>query len=426
MQIKDLYQIFLDSQGVSTDTRTLRKSQLFFALKGANFNGNKYAKQALEAGAKIALIDEAEFKENEQYILVNDVLETLQKLANWHRKQLKIPVIGITGSNGKTTTKELIHTVLSKKFRCYATEGNLNNHIGVPLTLLRLKKDTEIAIVEMGANHVGEIEQLSKIAEPDYGMITNIGKAHLEGFGSLEGVKKAKGELYDFIRESGGKLFVNGDLDYLVKMSENMDIVTYGKNSKWQISGTIAEHFPFIKIKVNNPEIEINSHLTGEYNFYNIMAAVCIGHYFEIDNNLIKEAIENYIPANNRSQVIKKGTNTIFLDAYNANPTSMRVAIENFSKVPDTSQRIVILGDMKELGKYSSEEHQKILELLESAGFTLCVLVGKEFKNTANGFEGIFFENVSELSEWLNKQKFSNSYILIKGSREMQLEKLLD
>ena len=417
MKIEQLYKLFKQNYFVDTDTRKIRNGSLFFALKGANFNGNKFAKDALNKGASFAIIDEEIYNTEPNTILVKNVLTTLQKLANYHRRQLNIPIISLTGSNGKTTTKELINAVLSKKYNTTATIGNLNNHIGVPLTLLSMLPKTEIGIVEMGANHLKEIELLCQIAAPDFGYITNFGKAHLEGFGSVEGIIKAKSELYDFLRTSGGKVFVNTDDSKQVQQSYGMDTITFNDETI-----KFIEAKPFVLVQFKNTLIK--SQLIGKYNYYNIAAAIAIGNYFGIEVNDIKIAIENYVPLNNRSQIIQKGTTKIILDAYNANPSSMQAALENFNQLKD-SNKIVFLGDMFELGNESTVEHQKIAELATSFNFNNLFLIGKAFSTTRvkNAFVYATFEDLKSSNKNLI---LNNSTILIKGSRGMALERILD
>ena len=416
MNIKDLYQIYTEYFLVDTDTRNIRNNTIFFALKGANFNGNTFAEKALELGASYAVVDEEKYNTKQNIILVDDVLETLQKLANYHRNQLTIPVIGLTGSNGKTTTKELFNAVLKEKYNTIATKGNLNNHIGVPLSLLSIKPEHEIAIIEMGANHQKEIEFLSNICEPDFGYITNFGKAHLEGFGGIEGVIKGKSELYDYLRNNHKKAFVNPEDSKQIEKSEGIErILLDTDNIKF------LEVNPFVKLAYNN--IDIQSNLIGDYNFTNIAAAITIGNYFKVSAEQIKNGIEKYTPNNNRSQVIKTKNNKIVLDAYNANPSSMKVAIENFSKLADET-KIVILGDMFELGEESEKEHQAIVDLVEGLDFTHAFFVGKHFFNTNT--KEVKFESYIELENHLKNSNYKEANFLIKGSRGMQLERALD
>jgi len=417
MNIAQLYQLYRETYLVDTDTRKIRKGTIFFALKGDNFNGNEFAEEALKNGANYVVIDEEKYKTDSKTILVENVLETLQKLANFHRKQLSIPIISLTGSNGKTTTKELINAVLSKKYVTTATTGNLNNHIGVPITLLSMTPKTEIGIVEMGANHLKEIEFLCKIAEPTYGLITNFGKAHLEGFGSVEGVIKAKSELYDFLRLNKGTVFINTDDELQVKQAAGINTVEFSNNSI-----KFLEANPFVKVEFKNTLIESN--LIGKYNYNNIAVAVAVGNYLDISETDIKIAIENYIPVNNRSQLIQKGSNKIILDAYNANPSSMQAALENFAQLKDEN-KVVFLGDMFELGKDSKMEHEKIANLVASCNFSKVFLIGKAFSATGakNAFVSESYESFKNSTNYSN---INNATILIKGSRGMALERLLD
>ena len=417
MNIKALYEIFKTHSNISTDHRKVIPNCLFFALKGANFNGNKFSKDALKNGASFAIIDEKEYKTSEQFILVENVIETLQKLANHHRKQFNIPFIGITGTNGKTTTKEFINSVLSKKYKTTYTQGNLNNHIGVPLTILSIKKNCEIAIIEMGANHIGEINFSCNIAEPNYGIITNIGKAHIEGFGSIEGIKKTKNELYQFIQSKNGNLFVNNEDVTLLELSKNIKKQTYG-NAKANCFGKLISSTPSVKLNWNNKLI--TSNLYGAYNYQNILAAICIGKYFNVASDDIKKAIEEYYPTNNRSQIIENNTNTIFLDAYNANPTSMNAAIDTFIE-NDSSNKLMILGDMLELGDTSIEEHQAIVNRIEKLKINT-LFIGKEFNSINDKYNFTYLENVDKVIEWLKHSSLINHQILIKGSRGIRLE----
>ena len=425
MNINTIHSLFLECTKVSTDTRKIEKDCLFIALKGDNFDANTFAKEALDKGAKFVIIDNNEYYINEKTILVNDSLETLQQLAKFHRTYLGLPIIALTGSNGKTTTKELIHAVLSKKYNTIATIGNLNNHIGVPLTLLRFTKDTEIGIVEMGANHQKEIEFLCKIAQPDYGYITNFGKAHLEGFGGVEGVIKGKSEMYNFLQENNKMAFVN--LDDAIQNEKTTQLKrftfsTSNKNTDVRIGHIEAN--PMVKINYNN--LFIHSHLIGIYNANNINAAITIGNYFKVTDNLIKEAIENYIPENNRSQLIQKNGNEIILDAYNANPSSMTAAIMNFIQL-DKANKIAILGDMFELGNESLSEHKKVIELLENQSEIKTYFIGKDFyANKLNSNHITFFEDFNSFANFLRERKPTNSLLLIKGSRGMALEKSLE
>lgn len=422
MKIEEIHHHFLKSSGVCTDTRTITQNCLFFALKGDNFNGNMYAKNALEKGAYLVIIDEAEFQ-NDHSILVDNVLETLQELASYHRSYLNIPIIALTGSNGKTTTKELINVVLSKKYQITATKGNLNNHIGVPLTLLSMNSATEMGIVEMGANHHNEIDFLCNIAQPDYGYITNFGKAHLEGFGSLEGVVKAKTEMYRYLRNNNKTVFVNYNDEKQIINAEGINKYTFGdKNQDCKVDLLNASN----EVLLNYLNLEIQSNLIGNYNFNNIAAAITIGQFFKVKKEDIKEAIENYIPTNNRSQVLLKGTNKIILDAYNANPSSMKAALENF--IQSTGKlKTLFLGDMFELGPDADEEHQNIASFLEKHFKGTSYLIGESFNNTTiNALSIHKFKTFEDLKSSLHKKSIKNQYILIKASRGMALERILE
>ncbi len=426
MDIPALYHLFLEHPSVQTDTRKLRQGDLFFALRGPSFNGNEFAKQALDAGASYVVIDEPGYAVNEQCILVHDVLLTLQQLAKYHREQFDIPFIAITGSNGKTTTKELITTVLKKRFTVYATEGNLNNHIGVPLTLLKIKKDAGIAVIEMGANHLKEIESYCSIALPGYGIITNCGKAHIEGFGSIEGVRKGKGELYDFLREHDGCIFRNADLDYLVDMAKGIGRqISYGSaESGATYRGRVMPNDVFLKIAAlgDSGETVLDAQLVGAYNFPNVMAAVAVGLYFEVPMDDIKQAIAAYNPDNSRSQLMQRGSNKIILDAYNANPASMNAAISNFASL-ELPGKTLWIGAMKEMGKDEEREHRELLELIGKYAWDDVILVGKEFK----GLEGTYrwFENSADAADYVRLHAPVNSSILIKGSRGSRMELML-
>ncbi|MCE3259364.1 MAG: UDP-N-acetylmuramoyl-tripeptide--D-alanyl-D-alanine ligase [Bacteroidetes bacterium] len=431
ISVEELYSLYLKADGaVCTDTRKLTKGSLFFALKGANFNGNEFAQKALDAGCSVAILDEAKYMSGEGTVLVPDVLKALQQLANHHRKQLSIPFLAITGSNGKTTNKELIHAVLSRKYRTLATEGNLNNHIGVPLTLLKIKKDHEFAIIEMGANHQNEIDELCHIADPDYGLITNIGKAHLEGFGGIEGVKKGKSELYRYIKQKQGKVFINGDDETLNELARENDKITYGCKKLYDVIGKDVSTNEMVSLKYTTRYGEkdwnkipfIHTQIVGSYNFINCLAAACVGNYFKVDDDQVKEALENYLPNMNRSQLVKTDKNTLLLDAYNANPNSMRAAIENFSNY-NSEKKLLLLGDMFELGEYSSEEHAKIVELLKEKQLKDVVLVGEEFFKLNDNFYKKF-KTTLECKEYLQQQSVSNTTVLIKGSRGMKMESL--
>jgi UDP-N-acetylmuramoyl-tripeptide--D-alanyl-D-alanine ligase len=416
MNINKLYSIFKQQPLICTDSRKIIQGAIFFALKGNNFNGNKYALKAIQNGCSFAIIDEKEYQTNQNTILVKDALETLQQLAKFHREQLDIPIIGITGTNGKTTSKELINSVLSSELNCYATKGNLNNHIGVPLSLLEINSKHEIAIIEMGANHQKEIEFLCNIAEPTHGVITNIGIAHLEGFKNLDGVIKTKNELFQFIAKNKGHLFVNSEDELLLDLSNTIEKTTYGY--KGDISGKITATTPLLHI--NYKDSVIKSQLIGNFQYTNIMLAICIGDYFNISSDNMQQSIENYIPSNNRSQIIKTKKNTLILDAYNANPSSMRAMLVSFSK-QDYTNKICILGDMLELGKYSKKEHQEIISLCKSLNLS-CYFIGEEFQKVNNGA----FKNRQDFEEQIQKETIKGKTILLKGSRGIGLEKLVE
>lgn len=411
MNISLLHDYFLSSSGISTDTRNIKQNSIFFALKGKHFNGNHFAEKALEMGAAYAVVDEQQHADA-RLLVVDDVLLTLQQLANFHRKQLQCPVIGITGSNGKTTTKELINVVLNKAFKVCCTQGNLNNHIGVPLTILSADLETDFLIVEMGANHKGEIKLLSQIADIDYGIITNIGKAHLEGFGSFEGVISAKKELYDFIQQKNGTIFINKNDSLLSQLSKGMSKIEYDDNV---LNGQSSF------AKVNFKSTTIQSKLIGNYNCPNIKAACTVGYHFGVDLAKIKEAIEDYTPQNNRSQYIDTTrNNSLILDAYNANPSSMIEAIKSFNSI-EHDKKLMILGDMLELGKESKMEHQKIIDFISGKN-TDTILIGDEFGNCKNTFRQ--FDDVEQCANWLTSEQITNSLVLLKGSRGIKLEHL--
>ncbi|HUM66230.1 MAG TPA: UDP-N-acetylmuramoyl-tripeptide--D-alanyl-D-alanine ligase [Chitinophagaceae bacterium] len=426
MSIEQLYEVFTQYPSVQTDTRKLKKDDLFFALKGENFNGNHFAKNAIDAGAAYAVIDEKEYTIPGKTILVEDVLTALQQLARHHRQQFTIPFIAITGSNGKTTTKELIHAVLSTTYRTYTTEGNLNNHIGVPLTILKIKGDAEMAVIEMGANHAGEIAAYCNYALPTHGIITNVGKAHLEGFGSIEGVKKAKGELFDFLRgQPHYYAFVMWDYVYLRDMSKGISgIIKYGTVNDTHVTGYAKPGGSFLDVEITqglNP-IVLHTKLIGDYNLPNVLAAVTVGKTFKVPEEKIKAAIENYEPSNSRSQLMEKGSNKIILDAYNANPSSMRLAIENFARL-QANDKVLILGAMAELGPESREEHQQIISLIQQNKWKQVVLVGGDFFKMDHPF--LKFPGSAEAGAWWQQQNFENTYVLIKGSRSMKMEEVL-
>ena len=424
MQIEALYQLFLQYPSVQTDTRKLKAGDLYFALKGENFNGNDFAIQALEKGAAYAIVDEEIPQDDPHIIKVEHVLHTLQQLAKHHRQQFAIPFIAITGSNGKTTTKELIHAVLSSHFKTYTTEGNLNNHIGITLTLLKVKPNAEMAVVEMGANHQKEIAGYCTYTLPTHGLINNVGKAHLEGFGGIEGVKKGKGELYDFIRDTNGSIFINTDLDYLEEMSKGItNKITYGSKDA-QTKGQLVSSEPFLVVEITSePTIgKISTQLVGDYNLPNVLAAVCVGMHFGVPAQKIKSAIESYEPSNSRSQLVEKDTNKIILDAYNANPSSMKLAIENFAKLP-ADKKVLMLGGMAELGEESLAEHQAIIALIRQFNWTQVVLVGGDFAKIEHPF--LFFSTAGEAQQWFKSQHFTQTHLLIKGSRSVKMEQIL-
>lgn len=428
--IRDLYQVYLQHPSISKDTRTISEGCIYIALKGESFNGNSFADSALEKGAAYVLIDEEAYWKNERYLLVDDVLKSLQQLANYHRKQVSIPVLAISGSNGKTTTKELISATLAKKYNVLYTNGNYNNHIGVPITLLRIKPEHEIAIIEMGANHQKEIDFLCSIAEPDYGMLTNIGKAHLEGFGGEEGVRIGKTEMFRFIEKNGGQLFVNLD-DPKIKASvpENVKTITYSLTEEADCRGSITTTHPRLKgtwiTKTNSGEIE--SSLYGAYNFHNILAACCIADFFDVSPQQIDEAINQYESDMNRSQLVEKNGIRIYLDAYNANPSSMTLSLDNFEK-SNEREKIAILGDMFELGEASFNEHLKILEQLENTNsIQRAILIGEHFSTHSKQFtKFLFFRTTSDAKQWFLEQDWTGKTLLLKGSRGMKLESLLE
>jgi len=424
MDIKQLHQLFTNSTGVCTDTRKVKAKTIFFALKGDNFNGNKYAKQAINDGCGYAIVDEEEFVLNDYYILVDSVLKTLQDLAKFHREQFNIPVIGITGSNGKTTTKELMGEVLNKKYNVLMTQGNLNNHLGVPFTLLNLTSAHEIAIIEMGANKPGDIKELVEIALPTHGIITNIGTAHIEGFGSLQGVIDTKTELYDFIENTNGKLIVNSSDDLLVKRLPVVETLTYG-SSESKVDGELLELTPYVNFKWSMDSFEsdtLKTNLVGAYNYVNFLASIAIGVEFSVNQNDICDAIEEYIPTNNRSQVTKTDRNTLIVDCYNANPTSMKSAIDSFEMIKGTG-KLLILGDMLELGHISDTEHEKIINLLIEKKFN-AILVGEEFFKQKSPFKT--YQNTEVLTENVNLLLLKDNIILLKGSRGIRLEGLIE
>ncbi len=426
-KIDEIYRLFAANPTVSTDSRQVTPGSLYFALKGESFNGNEYALQALASGAAFAIVDDVKYAASESCILVDNALSTLQALARHHRMQFDIPLIAITGTNGKTTTKELIHRVLSKKHNTLATRGNLNNHIGVPLTLLGITHETEIAVIEMGANHRGEIDFLCRIAQPGYGIITNIGKAHLEGFGGFEGVINTKTELYRFIQACSGKIFLNEADELLKKHSTRLNVITYGSSSADLASCNIAAT-PFVSMNLmfrDGIELTIESQLYGHYNTDNILAAACIGQYFNVPPLAIKSALESFQPGNNRSQIVQTERNLLILDAYNANPSSMKAAIVTFAAAT-YPEKTVILGDMLELGKDCDTEHHEILRMVDGHSFKNVYLVGPVFTRLNAKRENTCFHDIELAKLWLEHHKIENSAILVKGSRGIRLEKLVD
>ena len=416
MEIKEIYSLFQEHSSICTDNRKITKGAIFISLKGENFNGNKYALKAIQDGCSYAIVDEKEYDVHKNTILVDNALKTLQDLATYHRSQLNIPVIGITGTNGKTTSKELINAILSIELSCYATKGNLNNHIGVPLSVLEINKQHEIGIIEMGANHQNEIKFLCNIAKPTHGVITNIGSAHLQGFININGVINTKKELYQYITNTNGKLFINSDDDILLELADSTQKRTYGK--KGNVKGIIENNTPFIKVKYQGTTI--NSQLIGNFQFSNIMLAICIADYFNISTRNIKKGIENYTPTNNRSQIIKTKNNTLLLDAYNANPSSMKAMLLSFSR-QGYSNKLCILGDMLELGKESEKEHQGIILLCTKLNLD-CHYIGEEFKKVNKKA----FKNRKEFEDKLKQESISKNTILLKGSRMIGLEKLVE
>ena len=425
MTIDQLYKIYRQYPSVQTDTRKLKTGDIFFALKGPNFNGNQFATAALEAGSAYAIVDEAPATPNDRIIVVDDVLTTLQQLAQYHRQQFDIPFIAITGSNGKTTTKELVHAVLSAGYKTYTTQGNLNNHIGIPLTILSVKDDAEMAVIEMGANHLREIAGYCEYTLPTHGIITNCGKAHLEGFGSIEGVRKGKGELYDYLRAHSGTAFVMWDYDYLQTMSAGIpSVVKYGTTDAANIQGTVQQSEPFLTVSIAKGATlpVIQTQLVGSYNLPNVLVAVTAGKFFKVPDEKIKTAIEQYTPSNSRSQLIEKNGNKFILDAYNANPTSMKLAIENFAGI-QAANKVLMLGGMAELGQESLQEHEAIVELIKQHPWKAVVLVGGDFLKLDHPF--IKKANSAEAAEWFRSQSFNDTYFLIKGSRSMAMEKVL-
>jgi UDP-N-acetylmuramoyl-tripeptide--D-alanyl-D-alanine ligase len=425
-----LYKIYQKHSNICTDSRAVKKGDLFFALKGESFDGNKYASGALASGAAYAIIDNPDFKESDQYIVVEDVLKALQDLAAYHRNKFDIPVLGLTGSNGKTTTKELMAAILSQGYKVHATKGNFNNHIGVPLTLLSMPPDSELAVIEMGANHPLEIEFLCKIAQPTHGLVTNVGKAHLEGFGSFEGVCKTKAELYQWLAQTNGTTFVNTNEPFLDDLSEMVKKkIHYGDHTTPPLAKLIRASSPYVKLFIFNKEtpVEVETNLVGAYNYNNILTAIAIGKYFNISSESIKMALENYTPQNNRSQVLEKDDNTFIMDAYNANPVSMEKALLSFSEMKNEGgEKIAIIGDMLELGDVSEAEHQKIVSLTATLHIDQMVFVGEEFGKVTNASNQLHFMDSSETKRWFSEQNFKKILVLLKGSRAIKLEIIKD
>ena len=422
--IERIYELYKESYTVTTDSRTITPGCVFVALKGEHFDGNDFALKVAEEGiAACVIADRQDLPKHDRLFVVEDSLKALQELAKFHREKLSLPIIGITGTNGKTTTKELVSAVLSKKYDLLFTQGNFNNQLGVPLTLLRIKPETELAVVEMGASHPGDIDELTNLGEPNYGLITNIGRAHLEGFGGFEGVIKTKNEMYQYIAAHDGMLFVNKDNELLMNLANNINKVTYGTNKDADIKGSIISANPYLSVEWNGKKID--TQLVGDYNFENVMAAICIGKYFKIDDNNIVEALSGYCPTNNRSQVIETGRNRVVMDAYNANPTSMSHAIKNFRNICK-DKNLLILGDMRELGEESEKEHKAIIELLKDLNFQLVFLVGSEFAKVAAN--SLFFrvKDVDDLIRYITLNPISGYDILVKGSNSIHLNKLID
>jgi len=431
MRIETLYQLFLENPVISTDSRTVEKDSIFFALKGDRFNGNDFAQEAMNKGAVRAVVDEKKFAVNGHFIVVENVLSTLQELAAYHRNQLDIPILAITGSNGKTTTKELIRSILEKKYKVLATKGNLNNHIGVPLTLLSLKHDHQVGIIEMGANHQGEIMNLCRIADPELGLITNIGRAHLEGFGSEEVIRKAKGELYDYLGSKEGKVYVNNENNLLLQMLTDFrgKIIRYGKGKESSCTGVIERSYPYLQVRVqtgelNQEEVMINTRLVGDYNLENIMAAVCVGNDFGLDSTYLADSIENYTPDLLRSQFIQTDKNSLVADSYNANPSSMEAALQSFGADPHPD-KILVLGEMKELGENVEPEHIRLVNMIRMLNFTRVFLIGNIFFSIQIPEDYKLFRDVDGIMKWPGISEIRNAKILIKGSRLMQLERLI-
>jgi len=426
---EELYQFYLKNPSVSTDTRNIGHGTIFFALKGDNFDANKFAQQAIDNGAAFAVVDNAQYATGKQFLLVNDSLTALQDLARHHRKQLSIPVVGLTGSNGKTTSKELINAVLAEKFKTFATHGNLNNHIGVPLSILAIKADVQIAVIEMGANHQKEIELLCSIAQPTHGIITNVGMAHLDGFGGFEGVKKGKAELYTFLKDTDGYTFVNRDSDHLMEMTAAAKlnkVIYYGSDRGNAVQGSLQKSDPYIEINWTNhaQSSTAETNLTGSYNFENVLAAICIGDFFDMSPEAINTGLQNYHPNNNRSQLNQTANNTVICDFYNANPSSMAAALNNIETL-SAEYKTAILGDMFELGSESAEQHERIAKQAEKSGLSEIIFIGKYFYALKDQIEALFFETPAQAAAHLQQNPIKNHLVLLKGSRGMKLENLL-
>lgn len=424
-----LYNYYLKNPIISTDTRNITPGCIFFALKGDLFNANEFAALAVEKGAAFAVIDEEEYATNSQCLLVENVLSTLQDLARHHRKQLSIPVIGLTGSNGKTTSKELVNAVLAERYKTFATFGNLNNHIGVPLSILSITTDVQVAVIEMGANHQKEIELLCTIAQPTHGIITNVGMAHLDGFGGFEGVKKGKAELYAYLKQTNGYTFINRDNPNLLEMSTAAGLnklIYYGTENGNTIKGALKSSDPFIEVDWTNHEVSssVNTNLTGSYNFENILAAICIGDFFDMSPEEINTGLSNYQPKNNRSQLTKTEKNTVICDFYNANPSSMTAALKNIA-VLSANKKTAILGDMFELGPESLGQHELIVKQANESGLDQLIFIGKDFYAFKDNFKGIFFETPAKAAKYLEETSVQDHLVLLKGSRGMKLESLL-
>jgi UDP-N-acetylmuramoyl-tripeptide--D-alanyl-D-alanine ligase len=426
ISIAELYDLFKQHPSACTDTRKVQPGDIFFALKGPHFDGNLFAEKALQAGAAIAVVDDPAFAHLPGTVLVDDALTALQQLAGYHRNQFKIPFIAITGSNGKTTTKELVHAVLSATYKTATTQGNLNNHIGVPLTLLSIQEDAEMAVIEMGANHQNEIAGYCTYTNPTHGLITNCGKAHLEGFGGIEGVRKGKGELFDHLRINNGIAFVCNDFDYFHEMAYGLKEVHWYGTTSGEIVGEVIESEPFLKVKIStgfDEPLTIDTNLVGSYNIYNVLAAAVAGKKFNIPAAQIKKAIEQYVPTNSRSQLVAHHGNKIILDAYNANPTSMAAAIENFAKL-HAENKMLFIGGMMEMGEDSEKEHALVIQLIERFHWKDVILVGGDFAKVPHPYR--YFSNSEEAAAWWKANEHEGNYLLVKGSRSMKMEKIVE